>query len=151
MEKEEFLKKLERVFEGLPSPLVEPVWYPEVPGQKRVIDYLVRLGILMRELAETLARLIKDEALFDENPLILVYPNYPEASGIVIFHKGKRVYEKWVKSFELNFGERQEQRREPNNWRNDMPYNHVPYDEVPFGMSPEEYDFLYGPPWERRW
>jgi len=145
---EKILEKLERILKELPQPLIEPVYYPNIG--ENVLGCMARLVNNLSDLAEKLAKLIKEEALFDENPLIIVYPNHREASGVVVFYKGQRVYEKWVMSFELNFGERQEQRREQNNRRSDMHYNGY-YDEAPYGMSPEEIDFLYGPPWERGW
>jgi hypothetical protein len=145
MNKETFLEKLEKFLDELPEPLVEPVWYPNIPGQERAVDFIEKLGEVLKMLMEAVVRAMRDEGFFDENPLIRVYPNYPEASGIVIFYKGQKIFEKWVNSFELNFGDREKVKRNAEGW----------YDEMIGNMSPEEYEYYFYdqvPPWEkRRW
>jgi hypothetical protein len=138
---------LAEILNNLPTPLIEPVWFPGVPKDKdEVKDLLARLGELLLWLVEQLVNILQKEGFFDENPLIRVYPNYPDASGIVIFYKGRKVFERWINTFEMNWRDKQTVKKEVTSW----------YDEMHRGMGrdygPEDVDFYldeFVPPWER--
>ena len=142
MTKESFLARalveLERIFQNWPQPLFDPVWYPGQP--EKVLACLDQWGARLKEMIEIVVLALKQEGFFDENPLIRVYPRYPEASGIVVFYKGQQVFEKWINTFEMNWGDRKEVAQEMSGW----------YDQMHHGMSPEEYEY-FDRPWERDW
>ena len=142
MTQESFLQKaragLEKFFENLPQPLIQPVWYPGEP--EKLMTCLEKWGAGLRELVQIVVETLSEEGFFDENPIIRVYPRYPEASGIVVFHKGQKVFEKWLNTFEWNWNNKQQVTQEASTW----------YDQMRNGMSPEEYEY-YEHPWERDW
>jgi hypothetical protein len=143
MTKKELIEKigaeLEIILKGLPEPLIQPIWYPGVPEEvEKITVFLNKVEQVLRKLGETVVRTLKDEGFFDENPLIRVYPQYPEASGIVIFYKGRKVFEKWINSFELNWGDKQQVADEAAAWYEEMRQQ---------GMDPDEFEdyFDQGP------
>jgi len=141
MTKENFLARalveLERIFENWPP--LEPIWYPGEP--QKLVACLEKWGARLKEMIEIVVLALKEEGFFDENPIIRVYPQYPEASGIVVFYKGQKVFEKWINTFELNWGDRKEVAREVSGW----------YDQMHQRMRPEDYDYYFDRPWEKDW
>jgi hypothetical protein len=131
----EFVEKvrseLEKIITGLPKPLLEPIWYPV--DLEKTMELVGKIGTTLKNLTEIMVKALKDEGFFDENPVIRVYPNYPEASGIVVFYKGKKVFERWINSFELNWGDKQQVENEVSAWYEQMRQQ---------GISPEEYEYF---------
>jgi hypothetical protein len=135
MTKQEFIKRcgseLVKLLDELPSPLLEPIWYPGVARElENRAEVLAKIERFLRNLAGKVVKVAVEEGIYDENPLIRIYPNYPEASGIVVFHKGRRVFEKWISSFELNWGDKQQVVNRTADW----------YEEMRYGMDPDEYE-----------
>jgi len=97
---DKFLDELDRILQNVPVPLIEPMWYPGIPtDQERVREFLSRLGDLLRELVEMVVRQLEDEGFFEENPMIRVYPRYRDASGVVVYYKGEKVFERWINAW----------------------------------------------------
>lgn len=145
-ELERFLSQVEKILNGLPKPLVEPLWYPGVPPEPiELPEFLIQLGEFLRALVELVIKALEDEGFFEENPVIRVYPKYGESSGIVVFYKGRKVWEKWVQNFELNTKDPKAVARETAGWYGEM---HQGFQN----MTEEEREYYLEyeiPPWER--
>jgi len=127
---EKVIADLELILNNLPQPLLLPIWYPGVPPEsEKLREALEQLGELLRKVAEFLVEAMKQEGFFDENPLIRVYPKYDEASGIIIYYKGRKVFEKWINAFEINWGDKQEVKQEVSSW----------YEDIRSGLEHDDY------------
>ncbi len=126
---DKILSVLEMTLKELPEPLVEPIWYPGLPKDtKAVRKFLSGLETIIRSVLAVIIEQLKQEGFFDENPVIKVYPNYREATGIIIYYKGEKVFEKWLNSYELNLNDKEEVSRKTSAW----------YEEMRNNMDPEE-------------
>ena len=128
-----FMDKVEKFLNELPQPLIEPIWYPIPEDISKLVECIKKLENLLLNLAQMVINSLKEEGFFEENPLIRVYPNYPEATGIVVFYKGEKVFERWINSFELNWQNKEEVAKEVAGW----------YEQMSQGMSPEEYRYYF--------
>jgi len=141
MDGKTFMDKVENFLNDLPQPLIEPIWYPIPEEITKLAECLKKIENLLLNLAQIVINSLKEEGFFEENPIIRVYPNYPEATGIVIFYKGQKVFERWINSFELNWQNKEEVAKEVAGW----------YEQMSQGMSPEEYEHYLGQDGERWW
>ena len=130
--KEKILTELEKIIQELPQPLIEPIWYP-LPDCSTVKELLKKIEKILIRLIEIVIETLKEEGFFDENPLIRVYPRYPDATGVIVYYKGRKVFEKWLNVFELNWNNQQEVADEVLNW----------YEEIYQQMAPEEYEYYF--------
>ncbi len=155
---DKFLAELDSLLQDLPVPLIEPIWYPGIPPeQNKVREFLDQLEKVLRELVEMVIGQLEREGFFEENPVIRVYPRYQDASGVIVYYKGEKIFERWVHAYELNFGDKRQVARETQGWYEDMYRGAEAYGPGPghmdpddMGMSEDEYEFYFGaPPWER--
>ena len=138
MDIEKLIQAIEGLLRSLPKPLIEPVWYPGIPNyeqdQGRTWESFREL---MKELFEFLIRFLNSEGFFDENPMVHVYADFKNATGVIVYYKGEKVFEKWIASFEIgDKAQRSEGQR---------PHAQSPYDQSP--QSPEWYRDVYGTPY----
>ena len=133
MDGKTFMDKVENFLNDLPQPLIEPIWYP-IPNEiSKLAECLKKIENLLLNLAQMVINSLKEEGFFEENPIIRVYPNYPEATGIVVFYKGEKIFERWINSFELNWQNKEEVAKEVAGW----------YEQMNQGMTPDEYRYYF--------
>jgi len=133
MDGKTFMDKVENFLNDLPQPLIEPIWYPIPEEITKLAECLKKIENLLLNLAQIVINSLKEEGFFEENPIIRVYPNYPEATGIVVFYKGEKIFERWINSFELNWQNKEEVAKEVAGW----------YEQMNQGMTPDEYRYYF--------